>query len=571
VSSLNGAVQDLAGQFALPALLERILRRAVGLLHGAAGSICTVDERSGTYRKEVDLGVGCRQGQVFPLGEGTTGAVVARRGPVVFERYSDVPSGHMAAEERDRLLATVGVPIEWAGAIIGVCVIFSTDPARRWQQHDVDLLRIFAGHAAVAIANSRLHAEAAERARRLAVGAERERVVRDVHDALVRTLGAVVGHLDAVTSDLPPEGEQRDHLEAARAEALTALAETRRTVLGLGPALLDGRHLHDAVDQELAWVRSTTTLRTDLVVTGDPGVIGREAAAPVLHAVQEALTNVVTHAGATQVRVGVMYGVDRVTALVSDDGRGFDATETVRAGLDRTVARVEQLGGSVHIEAWPAWGTRVRVELPTSPGPTITAAAAPSVRVLVADPRPLVRAGIVRLLGLAEPDIVVVAEAGDTDALRAAVLSADPDVVVLGVAGRPSMLAGLARAAPATAAVLLVDHNSARDLRISAEHGGYPSVDIDTDAAELARVVLVAARHVAVARRGETAPRLDLAGLTGREQQVGDLVVRGLADKQIATRLGISAKTVEKHVGSLLRKTGSANRTTLAGRLVHAG
>ncbi len=149
VSSLNGAVQDLAGQFALPALLERILRRAVGLLQGAAGSICTVDERSGTYRKEVDLGVGCRQGQVFPLGEGTTGAVVAGRGPVVFERYSDVPGGHVAPEERARLLATVGVPIEWAGAIIGVCVIFSTDPARRWQQHDVDLLRVFAGHAAV--------------------------------------------------------------------------------------------------------------------------------------------------------------------------------------------------------------------------------------------------------------------------------------------------------------------------------------------------------------------------------------------------------------------------------------
>jgi signal transduction histidine kinase/DNA-binding NarL/FixJ family response regulator len=573
VSSLNGAVQDLAGQFALPALLERILRRAVGLLHGAAGSICTVDEPSGTYRKEVDLGVGCRQGQVFPLGEGTTGAVVTRRGPVVFDRYCDVPGGHVAAEERDRLMATVGVPIEWAGAIIGVCVIFSTDPARRWHQHDVDLLRIFAGHAAVAIANARLHAEAAERARRLAVGAERERVVRDVHDALVRTLGAVVGHLDAVTSTLAPTGEQRAHLEAARAEALTALSETRRTVLGLGPALLEGRHLHDAVDQELAWVRSTTTLRTDLVVTGDPGVIDREAAAPILHAVQEALTNVVAHAGATQVRVGVMYGVDRVTALVSDDGRGFDAAGTVRAGLDRTVARVEQLGGTVHIEAWPEWGTRVRVELPTAPGPAVNAPAAPSVRVLVADPRPLVRAGVVRLLARAEPDIVAVAEAGDTDALRAAVLSADPDVVVLGVAGRSSMLAGLARVAPATAAVLLVDRNSAHDLRISAEHGGYASVDIDTDATELARVVRAAARDVAVAaaRRSEASPRLDLAGLTGREQQVGDLVVRGLADKQIAIRLGISAKTVEKHVGSLLRKTGSANRTTLAGRLVHAG
>ena len=574
VSSLTGAIEDLAGQFALPALLERILRRAVGLLDGAAGSICTVDESAGTYRKEADLGVGCRQGQVFSLAEGTTGAVVARRGPVVFERYSDVPGGHVAEEDRGRLLATVGVPIEWAGAIIGACVIFSTDPARRWEQNDVDLLRIFAGHAAVAITNSRLHAEAAERTRRLAVGAERERVVRDVHDALVRTLGAVVAHLDAVTTTDPGRVADRAHLSAARVEALTALSETRRTVLGLGPALLDGRHLHDAVDQELAWVRSTTTLRTDLVVTGDPTVIGSEAAAPVLHAVQEALTNVVTHSGATQVRVGVMYAHDHVTALVSDDGRGFDATETTRAGLDRTVAQIEQLGGSVHIEALPGWGTRVRVELPTAPVPTTSVASVRSVRVLVADPRALVRAGLVRLLARAEPDLVTVGEVGNAETLRTAVVAADPDVIVVGLAGSAAMLAALWRTESFPAVVSLVDRGNPADLRIAAEHGTSAMVDIDLDAGELARVVLAVARgEVALIPKpvGEAPGRAAITLLTGRELEVRDLVVRGLADKQIAARLGISVKTVEKHVGSLLRKTGSANRTTLAGRLATAG
>lgn len=42
-----------------------------------------------------------------------------------------------------------------------------------------------------------------------------------------------------------------------------------------------------------------------------------------------------------------------------------------------------------------------------------------------------------------------------------------------------------------------------------------------------------------------------------------DLLAAGLADKQIATRLGISVKTVEKHVGAMLRKTGARNRTML--------
>ena len=52
---------------------------------------------------------------------------------------------------------------------------------------------------------------------------------------------------------------------------------------------------------------------------------------------------------------------------------------------------------------------------------------------------------------------------------------------------------------------------------------------------------------------------------TTREKEVHDMVVRGMADKQIARELGISVKTVEKHVGSILRKTGARNRTMLAG------
>ena len=52
-------------------------------------------------------------------------------------------------------------------------------------------------------------------------------------------------------------------------------------------------------------------------------------------------------------------------------------------------------------------------------------------------------------------------------------------------------------------------------------------------------------------------------GVTAREQEVRGLVAQGLTDRQIASALSISAKTVEKHVGSLLRKTGARNRTML--------
>ncbi|GAA3708954.1 hypothetical protein GCM10023082_03720 [Streptomyces tremellae] len=161
---------------------------------------------------------------MFPLAEGATGVVVARRGPCVFDSYSEVRGGHVDPADRERLHATVAVPIEWRGAIIGVCVVFSTDPATRFTGEDVDLLGLFARHAAVAITNARLHREAEERARRLAVGAEGERVVRDVHDTVARALGSIITPMDAAAVQDPG-----GRLDAARTAARAALRETRRT------------------------------------------------------------------------------------------------------------------------------------------------------------------------------------------------------------------------------------------------------------------------------------------------------------------------------------------------------
>jgi DNA-binding CsgD family transcriptional regulator len=65
-----------------------------------------------------------------------------------------------------------------------------------------------------------------------------------------------------------------------------------------------------------------------------------------------------------------------------------------------------------------------------------------------------------------------------------------------------------------------------------------------------------------LARRGSVG-RLEAWGVTDRERDVLGLVAEGLANKEIAGRLGISPRTVEKHVESLLRKTGARSRTQL--------
>jgi signal transduction histidine kinase/DNA-binding NarL/FixJ family response regulator len=581
--TLAAMAGDLAGHFALEPLLERILRHTLDLLGCDNGSICTVDEAAGSYRKEVDLGVGCQSGQVFPLDEGVTGEVVRARGSVIFAEYAEVRGGHIDGPERSLLHATLGVPIRWNGSIIGACVLFSRDPARRFTTADAALLERFAVHAAIAITNARLHAVAEVRSREAAVSAERERVVRDVHDTVGRGLADILLNVDEAERRLATGLDPRSSLAHARTAARSALRETQRTVLGLGPESLDSHSLAEAIALELSWAESAAGLQTRLVVVGEPNVIAADTVRQIFRIVQESLTNVVEHAAARSVRVGLVYGDSEVTVLVDDDGRGFDVSGLALApsrpqrglGLQGLAARAQHLGGTVHIESTPEWGTRVRAELPVDRS-TRDEAPGARWRVLVVHPNAIIRSGLVRMLGLAEPDVQVVAEVADAesaveayDLLRPSVVLADLDLPhVDGV----QLTAHLRATDPSARVVLLIGSVSDDRLLGASGVGAAGFVEQHADAAAIARSVVAAARgdvlltpaflsRFTVALTSEPADQL-----TAREREVRALVELGMPDKRIAAELGISVKTVEKHVGSVLRKTGAANRTALAAR-----
>jgi signal transduction histidine kinase/DNA-binding NarL/FixJ family response regulator len=581
--TLAAMAGDLAGHFALEPLLERILRHTLELLGCDNGSICTVDEAAGSYRKEVDLGVGCQSGRMFPLDEGVTGEVVRARGTVIFAEYSQVRGGHIDGPERSLRHATIGGPIRWSGAIIGACVLFSRDPERRFTPADAVLLERFAAHAAIAITNARLHAVAEARAREAAVAAERERVVRDVHDTVGRGLADILLNVDEADRRVATGRDPRTALALARTAARSALSETQRTVLGLGPEPLDSHSLSEAIVLELAWAESAAGLQTRLVVVGEPGALAAETVRQLFRIVQESLTNVVEHAAAKSVRVGLVYGDGEVTVLVDDDGRGFDVASLTQAprrplrglGLQGLAARAHHLGGTVHIESTPEWGTRVRAELPVDP-PARNDASHARWRVLVVHSSALIRSGLVRMLGLAEPDIQVVGEVSDAgsaveayDLLRPNVVLADLDLPhVDGV----QLTAHLRAVDPSARIVLLIGSVTDDRLLGATGVGAAGFIEQDSDAAAIARSVVAAARgdillspeflsRFTVALTGSTAD-----ALTARDREVRALVELGMPDKLIASELGISVKTVEKHVGSVLRKTGAANRTALAGR-----
>jgi DNA-binding NarL/FixJ family response regulator len=490
----------------------------------------------------------------------------------------------------------IGVPLEWRGRIIGACIVFSRDERRVFGPDDAELLELFARHAAIALATAQMHEIAEERARAEAAAAERDRLLGEVHDSLTQRLVSIRLYLEAAERDAT--GVVADQLREAGTAARDALAETRLTLLGLAASPLNGQTLDAALRSEAAWAQSIGGLEVRYVSAGTPADMEQSLAAGVLRVAREALTNIVRHAQARSVRLGLVYEPTAVTLLVQDDGQGFDPKaewQGDRFGLRALSERARVLGATVDVDSLAGWGTRIRARFPYR---LDEEQAAPRLRVLIAAARPLLRAGIARLLSATDPGLEVVGEAATADQALAACVDLRPDVVLadLGLPlgrsladlgptadgpadapppapGRPAgdLTSLLLGRHPRLAVVGLCEVGDEKLVASAMRAGARGCVDTGADGPELARAVIAAGRGQAILS-GPVLARLhrglqdDESGpaLTERERQVRSLMEQGLPDKLIAERLVLSIKTVEKHAGSVLRKTGARNRTELA-------
>jgi signal transduction histidine kinase/DNA-binding NarL/FixJ family response regulator len=570
--ALNAVAEDLAGELMLRPLLERILLRCTELMGCDAGSISSVDEAAGTYRKEADIGVRCQSGRVFPLDEGMTGEVVRRRGPVWFDRYEDVVGGHISAEDRATLRGVIGVPLQWRGRIIGACVIFSRAEDRRFDSADADLLRMFAKQATVALVYANSYEAAEERARLQAAAAERERLLDEVHDLLAQGLAGLLAGLEDAERMAKPDDDLAGRLRGAQVTAKDTVASIRRALLGAGGSPLEGRSLEDVLEAEVNWARRARGLDARLVRAGTSVPLERALAQQILSVAQEAITNIVQHAGARTLRVGLVYESASVSLLVQDDGNGFhvDAVDTdeqrTGLGLRRMSERAHAVGGSLTIDSMPGWGTSLRAWFPYQKAP-----AEPDARVdvLVVAAQPVLRAGLARMLAWSDPAFTVVGEAGTAAEALDAAGAQKPRVVLVGPDETAAVLVGELRRLDPPPAVVAVcppgDHQAIVEALLA---GAYGCVESTVDGPGLARAVTAASRGESIVPHGEVfhgrlSSTANAAGLTAREREVRALVERGLGDRAIAERLVIAVKTVEKHVGAVLRKTGTRSRAEL--------
>jgi signal transduction histidine kinase len=200
----------------------------------------------------------------------------------------------------------------------------------------------------------------------LAAAAERARIARELHDVVAHSLAVVVAQADGgrYAAAQEPAAAQRA-LETISTTARDALAEMRRALAA--PENAPRRPQPGAADLGALVARTRAVgLAVELAEEGHPRALAPGAGLAVYRVAQEALTNVLKHAGpGASARVTLRWEPERVTVVVRDDGAGASAGDGRGRGLLGMRERVEPRGGTVTAGPRPDGGFEVRAAIPT--------------------------------------------------------------------------------------------------------------------------------------------------------------------------------------------------------------
>jgi signal transduction histidine kinase len=281
----------------------------------------------------------------------------------------------------------LAVPIMLGDEVFGCINLEGLNP---FDEDDVASMQIIADHLAVAIKNARLTSEA----RQAAVMRERQRLARDLHDAVSQALSSISLMSQSLVSAWrrdPAEGERR----ARRIEELSRLAfsEMRALLRELRPDSVSGDPADSASRVGVGDVKrmglaaalqrfaivlapQTPSIRLDFTAYRSQAP-GLEESLYLI--CREALSNAIRHSGANRVDINGRLDGDVLTVSVRDNGRGFDLAERNAPDVDRTEQgiglqtmseRAAVLGGVCEIRSQPGQGTTVCVRIPLLANPS---------------------------------------------------------------------------------------------------------------------------------------------------------------------------------------------------------
>jgi len=271
-------------------------------------------------------------------------------------------------------------PILNKGKTIGIMQVDRPLEADGFDNEEVEIIFAIARATAVAMENARLIDVLGQKEQLLhqlvnklitAQEDERKYIAADLHDGIIQALIAIWYRLQRLSSS-EEAGVHNWHGEITDLTGILneQIQEIRRILHDLRPIILDNYGLIPAVEAHVNNISDKYDLPIDLKIIGDKQRLDSKTEVTLYRILQEALTNVVKHAGATNVNVLLEIQNKQVNLSVEDNGSGINKLYTDepqphnRLGLASIQERALLLEGSCSIDSRPGKGTKISVSIP---------------------------------------------------------------------------------------------------------------------------------------------------------------------------------------------------------------
>lgn len=205
------------------------------------------------------------------------------------------------------------------------------------------------------------------RAEEASILEERNRMAREIHDTLAQAFTGILVHMGTVSRLLTTNPDAiQTHINTVRDLARSGLIEARRSVAALRPQLLEDGNLWTALERFVAALKASTETNLICEIIGTPYELPAETENNLLRISQEAFTNAIRYANATEIRIELVYESTQCLLQIRDNGQGFNVNPTLLNqgfGLLGMTERAERIGAQLSIESRLGQGTEVIVSV----------------------------------------------------------------------------------------------------------------------------------------------------------------------------------------------------------------
>lgn len=197
---------------------------------------------------------------------------------------------------------------------------------------------------------------------------ERRRVSREIHDGPAQAMANIAFRSEVCERLLDTDVDRcRRELIDLREQVRQCLRETRKIIFDLRPMTLDDLGLVPTLKRVLDTLKQRTRIVPELKVMGEEKRLDAYIEVGLFRIIQEALNNIEKHAEADNVYVRLDFRLKMVTAMIEDDGKGFNMSEHIGResfGLMGMKERISLLGGELEIKSQVGQGTKVVIKVP---------------------------------------------------------------------------------------------------------------------------------------------------------------------------------------------------------------